>query len=521
MVKLSVLLVRCAETEEDRFSPSQLVRVTDATVNAELKKYIANQADDEAGRYSDGSRSLSARMDPPLTPDRGFEQAQDCMTALLDALVIGQPRRKIAFFTAPNKACVMSAFMMSCADIAHEDRNCLTWRLTTFDGATAPAAIPIVLSDSLCNADPDVMAFGGAKAAVDAGIFHCAGRPFNDGRPKCPLMKGMCFLYVMIENQPPGQMGPFEVVAWPSNSIFCSSLISCCFWSYSHLYKVFKKIKEATQQRIDDWDETRDPETGKKIHAINHVQYFRISEPNDPWSLTELVPKINLLVDVIEPKKYMLTPRQGMFDPKKHFNEWKDGIEPSVRQTVWWARQAGCDTVIIVVTDHAMKDMCQAIGAGGEVSSAPPSSIATFVAEVGDMATSPESMRFSFFRFATLSKLKSQGHSIIPPFSGQINELKHPHEGMDPGDAPKNKWAAFPDPEPEVIPPYYPELPPFVKCLEEPLPPLSKIQINAMKKREKEFGAGQGPGEAASAPAGSKAGGAKKKAPSGKPVKKK
>jgi len=473
MVKLSVLLVRCAETEEDRLSPSQLVRVTDATVNAELKKYIANQADDEAGRYSDGSRSLSARMDPPLTADRGFEQAQDCMTALLDALVIGQPRRKIAFFTAPNKACAMSAFMMSCADIAHEDRNCLTWRLTTFDGATAPAAIPIVLSDGLCNADPDVMAFGGAKAAVDAGIFHCAGRPFNDGRPKCPLMK------------------------------------------------VLKKIKEATQQRIDDWDEARDPETGKKIHAINHVQYFRISEPNDPWSLTELVPKINLLVDVIEPKKYMLTPRQGMFDPKKHFHEWKDGIEPSVRQTVWWAREAGCDTVIIVVTDHAMKGMCQAVGAGGEVSSAPPSSVATFVAEVGDMATSPESIRFSFFRFATLSKLKSQGHSIIPPFSGQINELKHPHEGMDPANAPKNKWAAFPDPEPEVIPPYYPGLPPFSKCLEEPLPPLSKIQINAMKKREKEFGAGQGPGKPAPAPAGSKAGSAKKKAPAGKPVKKK
>jgi hypothetical protein len=186
MVKLTVLLIRCAETEEDCLSPGEIVRLKDPTVNAELKAYINNQAADESG-IVDGKRSLSARVDPPLTK-AGYEQAQNGMTYLLDAISAGNPQRKVALFSAPNKSCAASAVMMSCADISK--RESLTWALTTLETAKAPMAVPIVVSNGLCNSDPDVNKLGGYRAAMDAGIMHCAGLAYNDTRTKCPLMKG-------------------------------------------------------------------------------------------------------------------------------------------------------------------------------------------------------------------------------------------------------------------------------------------------------------------------------------------
>jgi hypothetical protein len=237
-------------------------------------------------------------------------------------------------------------------------------------------------------------------------------------------------------------------------------------------------MKEKTQQRIDDWDEARD-ETGKKIHFVNYLQYLRVETATDPWSLVEMVPKINLVVDFVEPKRYMLPPRQGWFDPKKQYKEWQDGVDKYVKEAVWLARSAGCDTVVMVVPASTVQDVIQASGGGGGVESpvqVSPCCVASFIATAGDGASSSEDVDLQFHKFADAPSLTSD---TIPPHGGPIAEIMHPHPGKDPADAPENRWALFPDPEPEVLPRNYPKLPPFSMCLEQPLPPPPKKKQGA------------------------------------------
>lgn len=75
----------------------------------------------------------------------------------------------------------------------------------------------------------------------------------------------------------------------------------------------------------------------------------------------------------------------------------------------------------------------------------------------------------------------------VPPHDGPIDETMHPHEGKDPANAPENKWAAFPEPEPEVIPKSYPNLPPFSECLDHPIPDIDrKRAVQSMSKKKKD-----------------------------------
>jgi hypothetical protein len=229
-------------------------------------------------------------------------------------------------------------------------------------------------------------------------------------------------------------------------------------------------MKEMTQQRIDDWDEARD-ETGRKIHYVNYAQYMRLNDPADPWSLVEMVPKLNLVVDYVEPKRYMLPPRQGWFDPRKQYKEWQDSVDKYVKEAAWLARLAGCDTVVMIVPASTIQSVAQASG-GGDTSVHPsPCCVASFVATALDGASSSDGIKLHFHKFADASSVKSD---IIPPHGGSVDEVMHPHPGKDPAAAPENKWALFPDPEPEVLPRNYPKLPPFRMCLEEPLPPQPK-----------------------------------------------
>lgn len=220
MVRLTVFLVRDGETaaevrartlakEEEQNQgaivdptlqdddipkpPSTILaeELSEDTVNDDLKSYISNQAGDK----------LTELVDPELT-NEGYWQAQDMLATLMEILATSggsstttgdeqeefQPR-KIAFFTAPNQSCSATAFMMGCADISRYTN--LTWRLNTLEGASAPQAIPIVVSNGLCNNDPHVQRLGGYKATVEGGLMHCAAQKFNDGRDKCPMMKGM------------------------------------------------------------------------------------------------------------------------------------------------------------------------------------------------------------------------------------------------------------------------------------------------------------------------------------------
>lgn len=204
---------------------------------------------------------------------------------------------------------------------------------------------------------------------------------------------------------------------------------------------------------------------------------MRIENPSDPWSLTEMVPKINLVVEFVEPKRYMLPPRKGMFTPKKHYKEWKEGVEPYVKDTVVQARNAGCDTVIMVVPASCMKEMARTV-LGRDVENS-PCCVATLVADVA----SADSVSWTWHGFATADSLKNNV-ALIPSFTGPIDALYHPHEGKDPSDAPANKWAAFPEPEPEVLPANYPDLPPFSMSLDEPLPNIPKKKPVTSKKKK-------------------------------------
>jgi hypothetical protein len=234
---------------------------------------------------------------------------------------------------------------------------------------------------------------------------------------------------------------------------------------------VFKKMKEHTQKRVDDWDEALDP-AGKKIHQVNSLMFLRIEDVSNPWSLKEMTDKLNLIVDFIEPKKFMLTPRKGMFDPKKHYQEWGQSAEVYVRQTAWWARQAGCDTVIMVVPGSAITEMGQALGVA--LDDVSPCSLASFGAEAPDGATTSDALKWKFFKHSNLQTLKQLKQQAIPPFSGQITPLLQPDPDKDPSKAPQHKWAAFPDPPAEVLPPDYPDLPAFSSCFEAPVPAVPK-----------------------------------------------
>lgn len=192
MVQLSVFLIRDAETEAEvrarEFPAAAKKELDESTVNEDLDLYIVDQEGDEAGNAPDGSRlTLTQRVDSELTPD-GYESAQNALALFLKALAADESQRQIAFFSAPNRSCASTALMMSCADVSHY--NNLTWRLTTLEAASAPAALPIIVSNGLCNGDPQVTRMAGYKCVVEGGMMHCAAMSFNDGRSKCPLMKG-------------------------------------------------------------------------------------------------------------------------------------------------------------------------------------------------------------------------------------------------------------------------------------------------------------------------------------------
>jgi hypothetical protein len=185
MEKLTVILVRNAESEfeaRDGRPPVLLGDCSNAAVAADFSVYINDHKGDEQGR-DDGKLTLSVRVDPELTAN-GFEQAQTCMTALLEALGTSTTtsKRNIALFSAPLRTCTSTAVMVSCAGLSNYDEQ-LNFRMSTREAAVAPAAVPILIHDGLCNGDPQIERLAGWKCVVDAGLLHCAALPFNDARP--------------------------------------------------------------------------------------------------------------------------------------------------------------------------------------------------------------------------------------------------------------------------------------------------------------------------------------------------
>jgi hypothetical protein len=226
--------------------------------------------------------------------------------------------------------------------------------------------------------------------------------------------------------------------------------------------KVFERMKIKTKDRLVAWGKEL-AEDGTKLHTCTAVQFLRQEKQNDPWSLTEMTEKVNLVVDMVEPKKYMLTPRTGVTNPKNHYKEWEETAEPYIKESVFSARQAGCDTVILVVPGEALKAVVSA-ACGACVPG--PCCIASLVATVGDNLSEP----ITWSLHKVTSNIASDGASAIPPHGGTVLALCAPPQGKvpDSANAPgKNKWAQFPAPEPEVVPPDYPDCPDFGSILDE------------------------------------------------------
>jgi hypothetical protein len=431
MPQLTVILMRNAQSEDEELTgpPPPTLDTSDASVDADFVQYIRDQAGDERGR-DQGQHTLSVRVDPELTA-LGFEQAQTQMTHLIAALAASSSKaRNIALFCAPLRTCASTAMMISCAHVPKYDEK-LLWTLSSYDAAVAPSAIPIGVENGLANGDAQIARIAGYKCAVDAGLLHCAAHPFNDGRTKCPIMK------------------------------------------------VIKRMKEKTQERIDAWDDARD-ESGSKLHQVTAVQYFRIEKNSNPWILKEMVPKCNLLIDITEPKHYMLTPRQGYSDPKKHYKEWEQTAEPYIKKAILSARKVGCDTVIMVVPGAAIKSV-----AGDAVASYPtPCCVASLRATVANNA--PEDVQLRVHK--VVEAIGADVSTVIPPFAGSVDRLIEPPMGKDPTKVNlpgSSKWAQFPAPEPEVIPASYPSLPDFALALDMPMPELSSSKAPSSQPQRK------------------------------------
>jgi hypothetical protein len=66
---------------------------------------------------------------------------------------------------------------------------------------------------------------------------------------------------------------------------------------------------------------------------------------------------------------------------------------------------------------------------------------------------------------------------VIPDFTGLVDVLVEPPEGQDPQSIAATRWAAFPVPEEEYLPPNYPDMPAFSMALEVEPPVIESILV--------------------------------------------
>lgn len=359
---------------------------------------------------------VSQRVDPPLTQE-GHLQAQRVLLPFFRALhEADEEPRVLASFCAPLQSCIGTALMMSAARLPVLDT--LRWGYMTVDCAEPPMALPVFVVNGLVKGMDEIEALGGEEPVLQSGLLHCANKPWNDGRNKCPLMTR------------------------------------------------FMAMKRTTREPIETWKNAYHEQKRKVVD----VQYFRIQEElqedeNDIWNIKHMTPKVNIIVDRLEPSTYLPPPRSGNFSEKgKNDKQEREGMEPSFRRAIWNARLAGCDSVVVFVPKEAMKSLAVEYGYSDPPEDPGPCSFATIVATVnGDTA---DSLKFKFKKFFTAEQMEASPAKAIPKFAGPVDRLVEPPEGQDPMAIEPNQWSRFPPPAPEVIPDDYPDLPPFSEALE-------------------------------------------------------
>jgi hypothetical protein len=387
---------------------------------------------DEVQDAANSSLRFHQQIDPPVT-DRGYQQAQQTFLQLVSRICentpepsnrgdanndgVIDPLRFLSCFAAPLKSCTGTAVLLSAAGLARQDK--ITWRYTTVATATSPAAVPVIVDNDLARGVPSIQDAGGIDTVIAAGLLHTAATEWNDARPKCPILK-----------------------------------------------VIVQQFKEKTQDFCREW---KDDKTVHPPRKVLDVQYLRVGNnqnttesSSSPWDIHELSPKFNVTIDLLQPTKYLTPRRSGQFHCKlpgapgniAFRTQLEITCEHGFRECVWKSRQVGCDTVILIVPPSTLagivKDVCRKPIVADD--GMPPCSVLTLLAHVND-ANAASGIVFEWVHMAT-----SPTDIVVPTFPGPVDCIYPPPPDQDPASVPANQWSKFPPPEPEIIPPDYPDL---------------------------------------------------------------
>lgn len=349
---------------------------------------------------------LSRLLDPPLTFE-GYIQSETSLRAMAQTFRQQGQTRRMGFFSAPLQACTCSAVMVASA--GYEPQEWSEWALTTPETHMAPSAIPIIIHNGLADCTPEIRKCGGYQVVLDAGLVPCTAAFWNKKYKKDPIMG------------------------------------------------IVQKAKDQIQAHIKEWvAEGRTAAKGTDAHLCADTQYLKFGEDGegtDPYGLSPMSLKFNMVTDLLKPKKIMEPHRKGCFEST--LPPLPDSVaRSSLEKCIGIARKAGCDTVVAVVSKELIAEVTHNW-------QAPPGAIASLTVEVNDNG---QVTNWAVHSTVECGQFFDGAH--VPTFAGAvpptIEAPEHFHAAMEGGE----KWGAFPPPEPEKIPKNYPkDIPPFGQAL--------------------------------------------------------
>ena len=368
---------------------------------------------------------LTEKIDPALTED-GYKQVEDSFRAMATAFRESGEKRRIALISEPFRRCTASALMISTSGF--EPQEWSDWGLTCPKTQSAPTAIPIVVMNGLADANPGVRQMGGQKVVIDGGLIHCAAEFWNKAYKKDPIMG------------------------------------------------VVQQMKDVVQERVQEWlNAAVAIKDMSKYRLAADVQYLRFEKKGDPYSLTPLSLKFSIDKDLLKPSKILDPHRSGTY--KSKLPPLPDSVSQStLDRAVETARKCGCDTIIMVVTHELVQEVLDERMDHEVEIDLPPGAILSMVAKTKKEGISWKLHALSFSgQFTTES---------LPPYNGPIDSSKEapPEFRKAMEKAGDEKWGSFPPPPAENVPPAYPEIPPFSRCLENQEPTAKWAWVNMPKQ---------------------------------------
>jgi hypothetical protein len=366
------------------------------------------------------AKRLHETLDPGLT-DAGYRAAHEFWLDLFAQQLAGDDDgttgtsgegapRKLACFSAPLMACHSTALLLSASDMPKYGDD-LSWSLTVAETAKVPAAVPIVVHNQLASFHE---AYSTLDKILAAGLLHGAAAEWNhaDSR-KCPLAAKLDHVQSVI-----GGGGDADRNNHSGDNDFLHT------WKQDRTVHPPRKVLEA--------------------------QFLHQADPAHWWSLRPLTGKRNLLVDLLAPDRYLPPPRQGTV--QSMLDRTADGAahDPvrAVRDCVWAARTAGCDTVLLILPAPTIAAALSQLMGGGHSNDVDVSPLSMTACSV-DIHDDDESMEWSLLH-------RGAGGKLPPP--GPVDCTDVPPADIDPASVPPNQWSVFPVAEPENIPDDYPDL---------------------------------------------------------------